>query len=215
MAFSKVTHVSLNKFKHDRLYEDQNCELTLSQEDEYRDGDGAFNRSHEMPKVKVIGAYAHEDLLLAFSRLSSHLAMLCEFHTPKSFFNAEDNDRVDQAVYATGLSMKGMGDSCIITGFRMLKDGSKLSLALSTSLDNLHYDYNEALMELCEFIMAEGVAALGGKRKLSGEQMELDFPGESTDAQHSDDKASAPLKIPQKRRRKASADADADDELGF
>lgn len=209
MAFCKVTHVSLGKFKHDRQYEDQNCELTLSQEDEYRDGDGAFNRAHEMPKVKVIGVYAHEDLLLAFSRLSSHLAMLCEFHTPKSFFNAEDNDRVDQAVYATGLSVKGTGDSCIITGFRMLKDETKLSLALSTSLDNLHYDYNEALMELCEFIMAEGVAALGGKRKVSGQQMEMDLrvPGESTDAQPSDDEAP----VPAKRRRKASAD----DELDF
>jgi len=207
MAFSKVTHVSLGKFKHDRLYEDQNCELTLSQEDEYRDGDGAFNRAHEMPKVKVIGAYAHEDLLLAFSRLSSHLAMLCEFHTPKSFFNAEDNDRVDPAVYATGLSVKGTGDSCIITGFRILKDETKLSLAVSTSLDNLHYDHNEALMELCEFIMAEGVAALGGKRKLSGQQMEMEFPGESGDAQFSDDEAP----VQSKRRRKASAG----DELGF
>jgi len=207
MAFSKVTHVSLGKFKHDRLYEDQNCELTLSQEDEYRDGDGAFNRAHEMPKVKVIGAYAHEDLLLAFSRLSSHLAMLCEFHTPKSFFNAEDNDRVDPAVYATGLSVKGTGDSCIITGFRILKDETKLSLALSTSLDNLHYEYNESLMELCEFIMAEGVAALGGKRKLSGQQMEMEFPGASGDAQFSEDEAP----VPAKRRRKASAG----DELGF
>lgn len=207
MAFSKVTHVSLGKFKHDRLYEDQNCELTLSQEDEYRDGDGAFNRAHEMPKVKVIGAYAHEDLLLAFSRLSSHLAMLCEFHTPKPFFNAEDNDRVDQRVYATGLSVKGTGDSCIITGFRILKDETKLSLAVSTSLDNPHYDHTEALMELCEFIMAEGVAALGGKRKLSGQQMEMEFPGESGDAQSLDDEAP----MPAKRRRKASAD----DELSF
>ena len=204
MAFSKVTHVSLNKFKHDRLYEDQNCELTLSQEDEYRDGDGAFNRSHEMPKVKVIGAYAHEDLLLAFSRLSSHLAMLCEFYTPKSFFNAEDNDRVDQAVYATGLSVKGTGDSCIITGFRMLKDGTKLSLAVSTSLDNLHYDYNEALMELCEFIMSEGVLALGGKRKLSGQQMEMEFPGASGDAESFDDEAP----VQAKRRRKSSGSDD-------
>lgn len=206
MARSKVTHVSLGKFKHDRPYEDQNCELTLSQEDEYRDGDGAFNRAHEMPKVKVIGAYAHEDLLNAFSRLSSHLAMLCEFHTPKAFFNPEDDDRVDQAVYATGLSVKGTGDSCIITGFRMLKDGTKLSLAVSTSLDNLHYEYNDSLMELCEFIMAEGVAALGGKRKTSG-QMELDFPGESGDAQSLDDEAP----VPAKRRRRASAD----DELSF
>ena len=207
MAFRKVTHVSLNKFKSDVLYEDQRCELTLSQEDEYLDDDGAFIRAHEMPKVKVIGSYAHEDLLNAFSRLSSHLAMLCEFHTPKSFFNAEDNDRVDHAVYATGLSVKGTGDSCIITGFRMLKDGTKLSLAVSTSLDNLHYDYNEALMELCDFIMAEGVAALGGKRKLSGQQMEMEFPGASGDAQHSDDAALVPVK----RRRRASAD----DELGF
>lgn len=207
MALSKVTHVSLGKFKHDRLYEDQNCELTLSQEDEYHDGDGSFNRAHEMPKVKVIGAYAHEDLLLAFSRLSSHLAMLCEFKTPKSFFNTEDNDRVDLAVYATGLSLKGGGDSCIITGFRMLKDGKKLSLAVSTSLDNPHYDHNEALLELCELIMAEGVLALGGKRKLSGEQMEIDFPGESTDAQPSSDETP----VSAKRGRKASAD----DDLGF
>ena len=206
MACSKVTHVSLGKFKHDRLYEDQNCELTLSQEVEYRESDGAFNRAHEMPKVKVIGAYAHEDLLFAFLRLSSHLAMLCEFHTPQSFFSPEDNDRVDPAVYATGLSVKGTGDSCIITGFRMLKDGTKLNLAVSTSLDNLHYDYNDSLMELCEFIMAEGVLALGGKRKLSG-QMELDFPGESGDAQSSGDE----VPVPVKRRRKASAD----DELGF
>jgi hypothetical protein len=207
MAFSKVTHVSLGKFKHDRLYGDQNCELTLSQEDEYRNPDGTFDRAYEMPKVKSVGVYAHEDLLLAFSRLSSHLAMLCEFHTPKSFFNAEDNDRVDQAVYATGLSVKGTGDSCIITGFRMLKDGSKLSLAVSPSLDNLHYDYNDSLMELCEFIMSEGVAALGGKRKVSGQQMEMEFTGESGEAQSSDEKDPAPTK----RRRKASAD----DELGF
>lgn len=207
MALSKVTHVSLGKFKHDRLYEDQNCELTLSQEDEYHDGDGSFNRAHEMPKVKVIGAYAHEDLLLAFSRLSSHLAMLCEFHAPKSYFNAEDNDRVDPAVYATGLSIKGTGDSCIITGFRILKDGTKLSLALSASLDNLHYEYGEALMDLCEFIMAEGVAALGGKRKLSGQQIEMEFPGASGDTQFLDDEAH----VPAKRRRKASAD----DELTF
>lgn len=207
MAFSKVTHVSLGKFKHDRLYEDQNCELTLSQEDEYRNPDGTFDRAYEMPKVKSVGVYAHEDLLLAFSRLSSHLAMLCEFHTPKSFFNAEDNDRVDPAVYATGLSVKGTGDSCIITGFRILKDETKLSLALSTSLDNLHYEYNESLMELCEFIMAEGVAALGGKRKLSGQQMEMEFPGASGDAQFSEDEAP----VPAKRRRKASAG----DELGF
>jgi hypothetical protein len=207
MAFSKVTHVSLVKFKHDRPYEDQNCELTLSQEDEYRDGDGACNRVHEMPKVKVIGAYAHEDLLLAFSRLSSHLAMLCEFFPPKPYFNPEDNDRVDQAVYATGLSMKGTGDSCIITGFRSLKDGTKLSLAVSTSLDNPLYEHNEALMELCELILAEGVAALRGKRKLSGQQMEMEFPGASGDAQSSD--GDAP--VPSKRSRMASAD----DDLGF
>lgn len=207
MAFSKVTHVSLGKFKHDRLYEDQNCELTLSQEDEYRDGDGAFNRAHEMPKVKVIGACAHEDLLLAFSRLSSHLAMLCEFHTPKSFFSPEDNDRVDQRVYATGLSVKGAGDACIITGFRILKDETKLSLAVSTSLDNPHYDHAEALMELCEFIMSEGVLALGGKRKLSGQQMEMEFPGASGDAQSLGDEAP----VQAKHRRKASAG----DELGF
>lgn len=204
MAFRKVTHVSLNKFKPDVLYEDQRCELTLSQEDEYLDDDGAFNRAHEMPKVKVIGAYAHEDLLFAFSRLSSHLAMLCEFYAPKSFFNTEDNDRVDLSVYATGLSLKGAGDSCIITGFRMLKDGTKLSLAVSTSLDNAHYDHNEALMELCEFIMSEGVAALSGKRKLSGEQMEIDFPGESTDAQPLGDETP----VSAKRRRKALIGAD-------
>ena len=206
MAFSKVTHVSLGKFKHDRLYEDQNCELTLSQEDEYRNDDGTFDRAYEMPKVKSVGVYAHEDLLLAFSRLSSHLAMLCEFCPPKPHFNPEDNDRVDQAVYATGLSVKGAGDSCIITGFRMLKDGTKLSLAVSTSLDNLHYDFNDSLMELCECIMAEGVLALGGKRKLSG-QMELDFPGASGEAQSSGDE----VPVQSKRRRKTSAD----DELGF
>jgi len=208
MAFRKVTHVSLNKFKSDVLYEDQRCELTLSQEDEYLDDDGAFIRAHEMPKVKVIGSYAHEDLLNAFSRLSSHLAMLCEFKTPKSFFNTEDNDRVDLAVYATGLSLKGGGDSCIITGFRMLKDGKKLSLAVSTSLDNPHYDHNEALLELCELIMSEGVAALSGKRKLWGEQMELEFPGESGDGQSSEEKA------PVQSKRRLTA-ASADDELGF
>lgn len=207
MAFRKVTHVSLNKFKSDVLYEDQRCELTLSQEDEYLDDDGAFIRAHEMPKVKVIGTYAHEDLLNAFSRLSSHLAMLCEFVNPESF-NAEDNDRVDQRVYATGLSVKGAGDACIITGFRMLKDGTKLSLAVSTSLDNPHYDHNEALMELCELIMSEGVAALSGKRKLSGEQMELEFPGESGDGQSSEEKA------PVQSKRRLTA-ASADDELGF
>jgi len=207
MAQSKITHVSLNKFKSDKDYEDQNCEVHLSQEDEYRYPDGTFDRACEMPKVKMVGVFAHEDLLLAFSRLSSHLAMLCEFHTPKSFFNAEDNNRVDHRVYATGLSVKGTGDSCIITGFRILKDETKLSLAVSTSLDNLHYDHNDALMELCEFIMAEGVAALGGKRKLSGQQMEMEFPGESGDGQSSDDEAP----VPAKRRRKASAD----DELGF
>lgn len=206
MVYSKVTQVLLGKFKSDILYENQNCELTLSQEDEYREINGEFNRAHEMPKTKVIGAYAHEDLLLAFSRLSSHLAMLCEFCPPKPSFNPEDNDRVDQAVYATGLSVKGTGDSCIITGFRMLKDGTKLSLAVSTSLDSLHYDHTDSLMELCEFIMAEGVAALGGKRKLSG-QMELDFPGESGDAQSSDDEAP----VPAKRGRKASES----DDIGF
>lgn len=208
MAQSKITHVSLNKFKSDKEYEDQNCEVHLSQEDEYRYPDGTFDRACEMPKVKMVGVFAHEDLLLAFARLSSHLAMLCEFQTPKSFFNAEDNDRVDPAVYATGLSVKGAGDACIITGFRILKDETNLSLALSTSLDNLHYDHTEALMELCEFIMAEGVAALGGKRKLSGQQMEMEFPGESGDAQSSDDEAP----VQSKRRRKA---ASADDEFSF
>lgn len=207
MALSTVTHVSLDKFKHDRLYEDQNCELFFSVEDEYRNPDGSFDRAYQMPKVKSVGGYAHEDLLLAFSRLSSHLAMLCEFHTPKSYFNAEDNDRVDPAVYATGLSIKGTGDSCIITGFRILKDGTKLSLALSTSLDNLHYEHNEALMDLCDLIMKEGILALGGKRKLSGQQIEMEFPGASGDTQFSDDKAP----VPAKRSKKASAD----DELGF
>jgi len=206
MARSKITHVSLNKFKSEKDYEDQNCEVHLSQEDEYRYPDGTFDRACEMPKVKMVGVFAHKDLLLAFLRLSSHLAMLCEFVNPKSF-NAEDNDRVDHRVYATGLSVKGTGDSCIITGFRILKDETKLSLAVSTSLDNLHYDYNDSLMELCEFIMAEGVAALGGKRKLSGQQMEMEFPGESGDGQSSDDEAPVPAKL----RRKASAD----DELGF
>jgi hypothetical protein len=199
MAHQKVTHVSLGKFKYELPYEQQACEITLSQEDEYRNPDGTFDRAYEMPKVKSVGVYAHEDLLLAFARLSSHLAMLCEFPVRHSF-NPQDDERVDLAVYATGLSVKGAGDACIITGFRILKDDTKLSLSLSTSLDNPHYEYNEHLCDLCESIMAEGVAALGGKRKMAGQQMEMEFPGASGDAESFDDEAP----VQAKRRRKAS-----------
>lgn len=206
MPTTKVTHVSLGKFKHEHPYEDQNCDLTLSQEDEYYTLEGGFDRAHEMPKAKIIGAYAHEDLLLAFSRLSSHLSMLCEFSAPKHF-NPDAEERLDQSVFATGLSMKSAGNSCIITGFKILKDGGKLNLALSTEFDNPHYEHGEALVELCELIMSEGLEALKGKKKLAGQQVEMEFPGESSGLEG--------VTIAVGNRRRKALVSGGEDDLGF
>jgi len=132
--------------------------------------------------VKLRNFLCHNDLIATFEALRPHMALLCEYADVDDV-RGDDLATVDfRKIYVTQITLTGHNENAgvVITGFRLLQDGSKLNLNTpNLKFEVSEYRYSQELSEALDDLTAEAMRALTERRR-KVVQAEL-FDDEDTD----------------------------------
>ncbi len=127
--------------------------------------------------------FPHEDLVLAFSLLRSHLAFICDLPETrdKELHQLDDDVEALERIKVTGFSIGGNGESEGVTliGFKRLKGGRLLNLStpFTKYVDESGegYEYAAELSYLMNHVTDEVELYIDGKIAPDAQQ-EMEFP---------------------------------------
>jgi len=181
------SRITINKGKISNYDETMDAEnqmtgLELGYSEELMDADGGFEFAKEHPNVKLRNFLCHNDLIATFEALRPHMALLCEYADVDDV-RGDDLATVDfRKIYVTQITLTGHNENAgvVITGFRLLQDGSKLNLNTpNLKFEVSEYRYSQELSEALDDLTAEAMRALTERRR-KVVQAEL-FDDEDTD----------------------------------
>src|SRR5690606_37904426 len=183
--------VKLSSYDESLESDNQMTGLEIGYTEELLGEENALEFVKEYPNVKLRNFLTHDDLIQRFEALRPHMAMLCEYHiavaVEEDYFESEQqslfDDRFFKAVFVTQVTLTGHDENSgvVLTGFRLLRDGSKLNLVTP----NLKFEYAEyrfirELSDAVDELTAEAMLALT-ERKRKIVQAELFDDEQATD----------------------------------
>lgn len=177
-----INKVKISNYDETMDAENQMTGLELGYSEELMDADGGFEFAKEHPNVKLRNFLCHNDLIATFEALRPHMALLCEYADVDDV-RGDDLATVDfRKIYVTQITLTGHNENAgvVITGFRLLQDGSKLNLNTpNLKFEVSEYRYSRELSEALDDLTTEAMHALT-KRRRKVVQAEL-FDDEDTD----------------------------------
>lgn len=177
-----INKVKISNYDETLDAENQMTGLELGYSEELMDADGGFEFAKEHPNVKLRNFLCHNDLIATFEALRPHMALLCEYADVDDV-RGDDLATVDfRKIYVTQITLTGHNENAgvVITGFRLLQDGSKLNLNTpNLKFEVSEYRYSQELSEALDDLTAEAMRALTERRR-KVVQAEL-FDDEDTD----------------------------------
>jgi CYTH domain-containing protein len=177
-----INKVKISNYDETMDAENQMTGLELGYSEELMDADGGFEFAKEHPNVKLRNFLCHNDLIATFEALRPHMALLCEYADVDDV-RGDDLATVDfRKIYVTQITLTGHNENAgvVITGFRLLQDGSKLNLNTpNLKFEVSEYRYSQELSEALDDLTAEAMRALTERRR-KVVQAEL-FDDEDTD----------------------------------
>lgn len=164
-----INKVKISNYDETLDAESQMTGLELGYSEELMDADGGFEFAKEHPNVKLRNFLCHNDLIATFEALRPHMALYCEYADTADVDEVEDFDKLDfRHVFVTQVTLTGHSENAglVLTGFRVLADGSKLNL----NTPNIKYEYSEykfahELSEAVDELMAEAMLALVDRKR--------------------------------------------------
>ena len=177
-----INKVKISNYDETLDAENQMTGLELGYSEELMDAEGGFEFAKEHPNVKLRNFLCHNDLIATFEALRPHMALLCEYADVDDV-RGDDLATVDfRKIYVTQITLTGHNENAgvVITGFRLLQDGSKLNLNTpNLKFEVSEYRYSQELSEALDDLTAEAMRALTERRR-KVVQAEL-FDDEDTD----------------------------------
>lgn len=177
-----INKVKISNYDETMDAENQMTGLELGYSEELMDADGGFEFAKEHPNVKLRNFLCHNDLIATFEALRPHMALLFEYADVDDV-RGDDLATVDfRKIYVTQITLTGHNENAgvVITGFRLLQDGSKLNLNTpNLKFEVSEYRYSQELSEALDDLTAEAMRALTERRR-KVVQAEL-FDDEDTD----------------------------------
>lgn len=177
-----INKVKISNYDETMDAENQMTGLELGYSEELMDADGGFEFAKEHPNVKLRNFLCHNDLIATFEALRPHMALLREYADVDDV-RGDDLATVDfRKIYVTQITLTGHNENAgvVITGFRLLQDGSKLNLNTpNLKFEVSEYRYSQELSEALDDLTAEAMRALTERRR-KVVQAEL-FDDEDTD----------------------------------
>lgn len=177
-----INKVKISNYDESLDAENQMTGLELGYSEELMDAEGGFEFAKEHPNVKLRNFLCHNDLIATFEALRPHMALLCEYADVDDV-RGDDLATVDfRKIYVTQITLTGHNENAgvVITGFRLLQDGSKLNLNTpNLKFEASEYRYSQELSEALDDLTAEAMRALTERRR-KVVQTEL-FDDEDTD----------------------------------
>lgn len=163
-----INKVKISNYDETMDAENQMTGLELGYSEELMDADGGFEFAKEHPNVKLRNFLCHNDLIATFEALRPHMALLCEYADVDDV-RGDDLATVDfRKIYVTQITLTGHNENAgvVITGFRLLQDGSKLNLNTpNLKFEVSEYRYSQELSEALDDLTAEAMRALTERRR--------------------------------------------------
>ena len=163
-----INKVKISNYDETLDAESQMTGLELGYSEELMDADGGFEFAKEHPNVKLRNFLCHNDLIATFEALRPHMALLCEYADVDDV-RGDDLATVDfRKIYVTQITLTGHNENAgvVITGFRLLQDGSKLNLNTpNLKFEASEYRYSQELSEELDDLTAEAMRALTERRR--------------------------------------------------
>lgn len=163
-----INKVKISNYDETLDAESQMTGLELGYSEELMDADGGFEFAKEHPNVKLRNFLCHNDLIATFEALRPHMALLCEYADVDDV-RGDDLATVDfRKIYVTQITLTGHNENAgvVITGFRLLQDGSKLNLNTpNLKFEVSEYRYSQELSEALDDLTAEAMRALTERRR--------------------------------------------------
>lgn len=164
-----ITKVKLTNYDEDLQPDNQMTGLEVGYTEELLNDEGALDFVREHPGTKLRNFLSHDDLINRFEALRPHMALYCEYADPADVDDVDDFDKLDfRHVFVTQVTLTGHSENAglVLTGFRVLADGSKLNL----NTPNIKYEYSEykfahELSEAVDELMAEAMLALVERKR--------------------------------------------------
>ena len=191
-----INKVKLTNFDEDLDAENQMTGLELGYTEELINDEQALDFVKEHPGTKLRNFLTHDDLIQRFEALRPHMALICEYHDAKKvdddYFEEQPSlfqESFFEKVFVTQVALTGHDENSgvVLTGFRLLADGSKLNL----NTPNLKFEYSDykfrnELSEAVDELTAEAMLALT-ERKRKIVQADLFEDEGATDDEYSND----------------------------
>ena len=163
-----INKVKISNYDETLDAENQMTGLELGYSEELMDAEGGFEFAKEHPNVKLRNFLCHNDLIATFEALRPHMALLCEYADVDDV-RGDDLATVDfRKIYVTQITLTGHNENAgvVITGFRLLQDGSKLNLNTpNLKFEVSEYRYSQELSEALDDLTAEAMRALTERRR--------------------------------------------------
>ena len=164
-----ITKVKLTNYDEDLQADNQMTGLEVGYTEELLNDEGALDFVREHPGTKLRNFLTHDDLIQRFEALRPHMALYCEYADAADVDEVDDFDKLDfRHVFVTQVTLTGHSENAglVLTGFRVLADGSKLNL----NTPNIKYEYSEykfahELSEAVDELMAEAMLALVERKR--------------------------------------------------
>lgn len=181
-----INKVKLTNYDESLDAENQMTGLELGYSEELLDSGGGFEFAKEHPNVKLRNFLCHNDLIAAFEALRPHMALICEYADVDEVRNDDVATVNFRKVYVTQIALTGHNENAgvVLTGFRLLEDGSKLNLNTpNLKFENTDYQFAHELSEALDELTAEAMRALVERRRKIV-QTELFEDEEATDDEY-------------------------------
>ena len=177
-----INKVKLSKYDETLEPDHQMTGVELGYSEELLDGDGVFEFAKEHPNVKLRNFLAHNDLISRFETIRPHMALLCEYADVDDV-RGDDVASIDfRKVYVTQITLTGNDENAgvVLTGFRLLHDGSKLVLTTpNIKFEATEYMFSQELSEALDDLTSEAMQALvDRKRKIVQAELFEDEEGD-------------------------------------
>lgn len=165
-----ITKVKLTNFEEDLKPDNQMCGVELGYVKEVLDEDGAFQFAKEYPTAKLRNFLAHDDMVTKFDKLRPHLALICEYDNADNYTEENLDESDFDKMFVTQVTITGDNENAgvVLTGFRLLADGSKLNLVTpNLKFEHTEYPFAHELSEAVDELTAEALLCLSlRKRKI-------------------------------------------------
>lgn len=165
-----ISKVKLTNFEEDLKPDNQMCAVELGYVKEVLDEEGAFQFAKEYPTAKLRNFLAHDDLVTKFDKLRPHLALICEYDNADNYTEENLDESDFDKMFVTQVTITGDNENAgvVLTGFRLLADGSKLNLVTpNLKFEHTEYRFSNELSEAVDELTAEALLCLSlRKRKI-------------------------------------------------